>query len=297
MMRRGWTYHRVTRTCPCVICGKPDWCRDGSHADGRTLALFNRVVSDRPARREGGGWLHDVSGPAVPRLNGAASALSSPRLSTAELEIIDRQCRTTLSPAHLAVPARRLCVSAATLMRLSVGWHDGRAAFTFPMRNDAGRLVGLRTRYADGGKRCLAGSLLGLNMLGRSWNRPDVLLVTEGESDAAAAINLGFEAIARRGCGACTSLVIAFVERLRPGRVALIADADPLGQCGADALARQLAEGGTASRVLTLPDGAKDLRAWKLLPHSNCHALAALIDAPANRTEDCDVRTAHTAPF
>jgi hypothetical protein len=47
----GW--RNVSRSEPCAVCGKPDWCsRTG---DGR-LVLCQRVASERPCRR--GGWFH-----------------------------------------------------------------------------------------------------------------------------------------------------------------------------------------------------------------------------------------------
>ena len=258
------------------------------HADGRAWNICNRVSSDRPAGGDGGGWLHPADGrAATPSPHRSAEP---PRLSPAEVDTIDRQCRTALTPARLTILAERLAVSDGALLRLGVGWHAERAAFTFPMRDGAGRVIGIRTRHADGSKQCVAGSHLGVIMPGGSWERPDVLIVTEGESDAAAAINLGFDVVARPGCSTCAGIVVETVARLRPGRVVLIADADPPGQNGAHALARRIAASGTACRVLTPPDGAKDLRAWKQLPESNTHALAALIDAPAERMERCDYK-------
>ena len=283
-MNALWTYHRVTRSRPCGVCGSDHWCRRTVHADGRVWNICNRVSSDRPAGGDGGGWLHPADGRAATPL--PQRSAEPPRLSPAEVETIDRQCRTALTPARLAKLAERLAVSDAALLRLGVGWHAERAAFTFPMRDAAGRTVGIRTRHADGSKQCVTGSRLGVISHGGSWERLETLVITEGESDAAAAIDLGFDVIARPGCSTCAGIVVDTLARLRPDRVVLIADADPPGQNGAHALARRIAAAGTICRVLTPPDGAEDLRAWKLLPESNTHALAALIEAPADRT-DC----------
>lgn len=296
-----WTYHRVTRQLPCRVCGKSDWCRTATHTDGRSLAICNRIQSDRPALGDGGGWLHIVGQTvAVGRHVPATVATNGdrPKLSPKELEVLHWRCRTALSPARLGRLADRLHVSAASLLRLGAGWHDELSAHTIPMRDSTGEVVGLRTRFADGSKRCVPGSQLGLIVPAGvvpkpSDDTPDVLLIAEGESDTAAGIDLGFTTIGRPGCGACVGMAADFVRRLRPNRVVILADADTPGQRGADILARRLAKSGTACRVLTLPDGAKDLRAWKLLPESNHHALAALIDAPADQTKDCHEHAEH----
>ncbi|MDB5325940.1 MAG: hypothetical protein JWM57_1509, partial [Phycisphaerales bacterium] len=147
------------------------------------------------------------------------------------------------------------------------------------------------TRHADGGKRCVAGSRLGLFLPATITNDnnpptpPDVLIITEGESDAAAALDLGLAAVARPGCASCGALASRYVDDLRPGRVVIVADADEPGQRGAETLARCVATYGIPCRVLTPPEGAKDLREWKARPDCDCHALLALIESPADRTE------------
>lgn len=294
MIASGWTYRRVSHGRPCAVCGKDHWCRFGVHADGRVVSLCNRIASDRPARGEGGGWLHhDTAGrPAAFRL--ASAKPEARKLSSAELTIMHQQFVVDLLPARRATLAEQLHVSDASLRALGIGWSVDRRAFTFPMRSANGTLVGIRLRHADGSKTCWTGSRLGIvfpnfGQKGNPHGLTDVLLVAEGESDAAAAaLDLGFAAIGRPGCGVCAADVLAYVGIIRPPRVVLLADADEPGQRGAHALARRLAAAGHACRVLTLPDGAKDLRAWKLLPESNTHVLAALIDAPADRIEDCN---------
>ena len=280
-------YQRVTRARPCVVCGKDHWCR---YAVGGTLAICNRVPSGRPARGDGGGWLHTVGEtiqPAAP----VPAVVETPKRSPVEWELIDRQCRADLSPDRLNRLANRLAVSAESLRRLGIGWQVELTVYTFPMRDIDGRITGLRTRHPDGGKRCVAGSRLGLFVPATITNDnnlaapPDVLIITEGESDAAAALDLGLAAIARPGCASCGLLAGCYVDRLRPGRVVIVADADEPGQRGAEALARCVAGYGVACRVLTPPDGAKDLREWKSRSGCDCHALLALIESPADRTE------------
>lgn len=50
---------RVNPQNPCPICGRPTWCRVARNG---TYAICNRMESGRPARGEGGGWIHRLGG-------------------------------------------------------------------------------------------------------------------------------------------------------------------------------------------------------------------------------------------
>lgn len=274
----------VRRGAPCPVCGRGDWC--SVSADGG-VAVCMRVAGERPTKN--GGWLHRLDAAATPAAwpTGPATQPDSatPKLSPAELVLIDRQCRADLIEARLVALAERLHLSPASLRSLGVGWHDERRAFTFPMRDATGRIVGIRTRDGDGGKRCLAGSRLGLFLpdapatVATGWQ-----LICEGESDAAAARDLGFDAVGRPGCEACRGLVVEYVARQSmDALMAVVADADGPGQRGGHALAGAIAASGRRVRVLTLP-GAKDVRAFKATPGGTHHHLLALLEAPADRT-------------
>ena len=52
----GWL--RVNRHCPCLICGKPDWCLISQ--DG-TAVICARIESDKPAGNKGAGWIHKLT--------------------------------------------------------------------------------------------------------------------------------------------------------------------------------------------------------------------------------------------
>jgi hypothetical protein len=280
-------WRRVTRSDPCPVCGRADWCSIGERA-----VLCMRVSSDRTSTGEAGGWLHSLD----PRTASPASSRSTshtiaPRkLSLPECESIHRRCVADLSDRMADSLSSRLRVSVRSLRRLGLGWSYERSVYTVPMRDADGSIVGIRTRSPEGEKRCIPGSRLGLVMPVDGDDRyrivPDWLLVTEGESDAAAAIDLGFAAIGRPGCQTCGDIIIGYIQRIRPERVAVIADRDDPGQRGAHALARSIA--GTAripTRVLSLP-GAKDIRDWKRLPDASHQDLVALLEAPATARRD-----------
>jgi DNA primase len=86
-----------------------------------------------------------------------------------------------------------------------------------------------------------------------------LLLVTEGPTDCAAMLTLGFPAGGRPSCRGGVEPVCG-LARGRP--VVIVADADEPGRLGADALAIVLARLCPAVRVIRPPDGVKDARAW-----------------------------------
>ena len=253
-------------------CATADVCA----AVGLNLAELFAKRGDRPSRAA-------VRKPiAKPRID------DRPKRTPAELQTIDAQCRADLTDNRLATLSARLRVSRRSLQAFGVGWIAG--AYAFAMRDADGTIIGIRTRHNDGKKRCLTGSRLGLILptsdapYGGDVIYNDMLLIAEGESDAAAALDLGYRAVGRPGCVNCESTVVEYVCRARPARVVILADADDPGQRGGHALARSIARAGNRVRVLTLPDEAKDLREWKARGGTT-HDLAGLIDAPPTRSE------------
>jgi DNA primase len=152
---------------------------------------------------------------------------------------------------------RALGVSAASLERLGVGW-DGEA-FTFPMRDERGAVIGIRRRFADGRKNCATGSRNGL-FVPDGITGGGHLLVCEGPTDCAAALDLGFEAIGRPNCNSKVRMTVRYVGA-RP--VIIVADNDVAGIAGARGLAEALAVRGRRVRIVVPPAGVKDLRAWR----------------------------------
>jgi len=117
--------------------------------------------------------------------------------------------------------------------------------------------VGLKRRWPDGRKDCYQGSRLGLLL--PQWELPGsrFLLIVEGESDLAAALTLGFEAVGLPGVHACWDVL---AETVRGLSVVLILDNDEPGQRASADLVCHLASVCRSIRQL-VPD-AKDLREW-----------------------------------
>jgi DNA primase len=157
----------------------------------------------------------------------------------------------------MAMLGRALGVSAVSLERLGVGW-DGEA-FCFAMRDEQGRVIGVRRRFANGKKVCVAGSRNGLFIPNGLTGRGP-LIVCEGPTDCAAALDLGLEAVGRPNCNSKVRMTVRYVGT-RP--VIIVADNDEAGIAGARILAEALAVRSSRVRIVVPPAGVKDLRDWK----------------------------------
>ncbi|MBE3123709.1 MAG: helix-turn-helix domain-containing protein [Planctomycetes bacterium] len=180
-------------------------------------------------------------------------------------------------------------VSPAALDALGIGFD--RYAYTFPMCNAAGQVVGLHLRPKKGGKTNAPGSTLGLflpslPLQSRTLSTPlstrgvthdtltvspvirrvvpfgDLQLVVEGVSDAAAALSLGFTAVGTPGAGTCGEMVVELFARRANACPCVVGDNDDAGVMGAERLREALLAARVPCRVLFPPAGFKDLRAW-----------------------------------
>ncbi len=247
---------RVSRLNPCPVCGKSDWCLVAADAGA---AICARVQEGSVKRSGEAGWLH------ILRRDGAARKrrstgrhVPSVKPAARDFAALAEECRAKLTGSLLKELARTLAVSAESLRRLEVGWNGG--GYTFPMRDETGRVVGLRIRYPSGSKAAEKGSSNGL-FIPTDMPADGLLLVCEGESDTAAALDLGFAAVGRPSCNTGRIMLSRFAR----GRDAVIvADNDPPGRQGAKALASGLVPYCSSVRVVYPADGIKDLRQWKV---------------------------------
>jgi len=248
---------RVTKKNPCPICHKPDWCLlsvDGS------AAICPRVPSERMAGQAG--YLHILRDrpPRPPRP--AARKLETP----ADFGEYAAACFDAGAAARRRL-AVVLGVSEAALLRLQVGYDAARQAWTFPMRSGAsGRIVGIRLRLADGSKLAIRGSKEGLFLPELPPEPPVTFFVTEGASDAAAALDLvpaGWLAVGRPSATGGVGHLVELIRKLRPARVVVFGDNDEVGRRGAGHLADELRLQCQSVTLAFPPDEHKDLRAWK----------------------------------
>ena len=258
--------------CPCRAVGRTD--RDPS----ARFNIYSGVYIDN------GGGGKPLSFAALARLLGAspdearraAARVPRPKLKPSRdapnprFPGWQRDHRAALTPALLADLSRRVGLPADALDALGVGHEDERARWTFPMMTAAGLVVGLRTRTPGGSKRAVTGSRNAL-MFSPSWATdppfgPDLLLVVEGPTDAAAGLAWGFPTIGRSSANVSRyerDELLKLVRRVRPNAVVFLSDRDEAGRTGAAALAAEVNRRAPGrSWVCLPPTGHKDAREW-----------------------------------
>ncbi len=190
-----------------------------------------------------------------------------------------------LRSGRLGVPsleafAQSLGVSSDSLDRLGVGWCVECQAYSFPMTNADGSVLGIRLRTLSGRKFCIPGSTIGL-FIPRNLQPTDDPLICEGESDTAAMLDLGFSVVGRPGCSHGTALLVELVKLNKPSSVTIVADAGEHGQHGAAALASTLAAQVSTVKVISPPPGIGDAREWKMRGATRHDILTAIKAAPS----------------
>ena len=255
-----WTWIHGTQEHPCPICGRPTpahtsrWC---ATSPNQKLALCYFIGVSCWKRAKGGGWLHKLAAEAGNRPTGGSTAAPSGgggRMQKLALTV-DWPVLVKLYAAARNGQANELGVSEAALRRLDTGW-DGEA-LTFPMRDAAEVVIGIRRRYADGRKVSVQGSREGM-FLPTGWTREGAVYVCEGPTDTAAMLSLGLEAVGRPSCSGAVEMACAL---LSGADVVIVVDRDEPGIDGACALVARLSTRARGLRIVLPPRGAKDARA------------------------------------
>lgn len=251
---------RVTRQHPCPVCEKTDWCLiRNDDPDNPSEAICSRVPSKQP-------W-GDAGHMHVLRDAGAWKSRPRPVIHVPEVppnrwSLASAWVHRAREEGAVETLADRLGVSAHSLERLHVGWCPDDQFFSFPLSNKGGRIVGINRRFLNGEKRVIEGHRIGLYLphdLPKDLSDRS-LVVCEGGSDTAAALDLGLDAIGRFSCNTCTRDVVGLVRDRKPAMVIIVADPDGPGRDGAEALAGKLLTLARDVRVIEPPAG--DLREW-----------------------------------
>ena len=237
------SYNRVTKSNPCPVCKKPDWCR--VFADGWAECM--RVQSDRAAKS--GGWLHWQG-----QLPNAASPPLPPRVAVPTINPtkLHRDWLAATTPSTLAFFAQELGLSVAALTAAGAAWAAPHAAWAFPMRDGHGNILGIRLRN-EHGKFAVRGSKQGI-FIANVPSQP-TLFVCEGPTDTAAAVELGLFAVGRPNCCCGGSDIKIFARLHQCHRVVVVSDNDKPGLDGARKVGGEI---GLPFAVVVPP--AKDLR-------------------------------------
>ncbi len=268
---------RVTKATPCPVCNHDGYCSIDA-TDGTVLCM--RTKSDRPA--PSGGWLHRdvVDQPPPPPPKREKPAHDWARIAEAY--------QSNVHDDELQQFARSLGVDPIALRELGIGKNGSN--WTFPMYGADGSVCGIRRRTPSGGKLAMPGSSLGL--IRRQHRDEGPQLVLEGESDTAAMLTLGFDAVGLPGCGTCHDTVAAHViDR----DVIVMLDGDKAGREATDRLVPKLLHTAKSVRVVLPPDGIKDARAWRQAGATRADVEAAIAAAPLEQEATAEP-TAEAAP-
>jgi len=148
-------------------------------------------------------------------------------------------------------------VAEETLQQLEHGWLGN--THIFAMRNEHNQIIGLQRQTLNGRKFCWEGSWLGLFI--PKTVRQDIMLITEGCSDLATALDMGFNAIGRPNCNTCTRRIQQWLKNWWTGsKILIISDnGNDAEREGARKLQKLLKKDWECYVLVPL---AKDLRAW-----------------------------------
>jgi len=151
-----------------------------------------------------------------------------------------------------------LGVSVEALDALRVGLR-GESVFSWPMRDQFGRVVGIRIRdQARGTKYAIRGSR---NALFLPWvDERELVIVCEGETDTAAALSLDFYAVGRPSCSGGTELFLRWLSKRSKRDVIVVGDNDRPGIQGASDFAAAISAHAETVQIVVGPGGWKDLR-------------------------------------
>ena len=133
------TWREVSGSEPCPICDKPDWCLVS--ADG-SAAICSRIES--PRRAGNAGYIHRLRDDLdfQPRLRVRTIPLKRAEPTTGFTDMA-AEFRRAINSERLNDLSEQLGVSLAALQSLGIGWSRDHGAWSFPMVDAAGRVLGI----------------------------------------------------------------------------------------------------------------------------------------------------------
>jgi len=176
-----------------------------------------------------GGWIHKLQPDVIQRVKNVfrRTPKKKPLPPKHWHDLVAEACDPAGLKPRYHVLGLQLGLSDNSLERLLVGWLPQYSAWTFPMWDGHGRMIGIRLRGLNGDKWCVPGSFNGIFHPLNVANDEDTLLaIGEGPTENAALLDLDFDAIARpNNLGGLNYLT----DFLRAGRrqVVIMAHDDP----------------------------------------------------------------------
>jgi hypothetical protein len=219
-------FTRVSKASPCPQCGKPDWCTVGDYG-----VVCMRVQSARPVKN--GGWFHAFDSARAQPLR-RPPGQPPPQINATAMH---REWLAGTAPESLAAFAAALGLSVPALAAVGAAWAPPYAAWAFPMCDGYGNVIGIRLRN-ERGKFAVRGSRQGIFLAEVPAQK--TLLVCEGPTDTAAALDLGFFAVGRPNC-CCGGLEVrTYARRHECARAVMVSDNDKPGLDGARKVGAEL---------------------------------------------------------
>lgn len=153
-----------------------------------------------------------------------------PQFSVLQFEYWSREFQED----HAHELATKWNVDLIHLLGMGIGW-DGQA-HTLPMHNEQGDVIGIQRQWPNGYKCVVPGTQLGLFIPDSAYTGSE-LVITEGASDLATALQLGFMGIGKPNALVGNRLVYEYLKR-HPAyeHILIVGDNDEAGKRGAHEL-------------------------------------------------------------
>ena len=256
MIARQSNWIRTRRGLLCPVCNhaRPSGCIIS--ADGQAVICI-RVESERRMRL---GWLHKIGGDTRQTLRYVPPPPPRTRAAPVDWSKVASECCAAL-PDMDDLPDT-LGVSAESLGLLMYGWSVEHGCYTFPMRDERGSIIGIRTRYRNGSKYSMRGSRNGL-FIPTNFDAAKEVWICEGPTDCAALLTLGLNAIGRPSNTSGHEMMMSVLSRGRD-HVYIVADRESAERTDAitvNAARRIAGESRRRCRIIRPPD-CKDVRDW-----------------------------------
>lgn len=207
----------------------------------------------RPSTNVMGGYIHRIGN--RPEITVVQYQPKPKKTSNIDWERVQKRFKDELGDESKYWPlAERLGIDGIALKLLDVGWSNDHHAWTYPMKDETGKIIGIRLRNDEGRKWAVTGSHSGLfyaNVV-----NPNTAVIAEGPTDTAAGYSLGYFTIGRPSCNSCVDMTVKLLKIKQVRRVIIVADNDKPGLDGAAVL--QHAINGIKTVIWVPP--VKDLR-------------------------------------
>jgi hypothetical protein len=264
---------RVSRSKPCPVCHKADWCL--TSPDG-AAAICQRISEGAVKLCGQAGWLHILRdlAPLFKFKPGRVRLIPTQPLFRQWDGLVARY-QKNIRAHECSQYAAKMGLSEQSLDQLYIGRCS--QGYSFPMRSGTQSICGVQIRCYDGTKLCVPGSRLGL-FIPRGFGKGDFVMICEGLSDTAAALDLGFsDAVGRASCMTGQNDLIQLCQGQK---VVIVGDNDPPGRRGAETLAWKLALSCPEVKVIYPPVCCKDFREWKKRGVTSDKVRWAIMEAP-----------------